>query len=256
MKHLFITMIFIAAIAAAAIAQDNPSAALISEGDNYSEKMFDNEKALASFEKALKTDPNNAEILWRISRSYVDIGEHLPAGTKEEKAKQLDYYQKSADFAAKAVTANPNSSMSYTRRAIANGRIALFKGIWDALDLVKQVKADCEKAIQLDNGNAAAHYVLARTHYKVCEKPKMVRWPLGLSWGNLDESRAQYEKAIALRPAFIMYRLDAARMYVELDEYGLAREQLTKIQSLGTEDEDDNQFRKEAKELLEKIKDK
>ena len=84
----------------------------------------------------------------------------------------------------------------------------------------------------------------------------MIRWPLGLSWGNLDESRAHYEKAIALRPGFIMYRLDAARTYVELDEYSFAREQLTKIQSLGTEDEDDNQFRKEAKELLEKIKDK
>jgi tetratricopeptide (TPR) repeat protein len=256
MNRIFSIALLVMLWIATAVGQNEQASALISEGDRYSEKAFDNQKALASFEKALKAEPNNAEILWRISRSYVDIGEHLPAGTKEEKTKQLEYYQKSTDFANQAIGANPNSSMAYTRRAIANGRIALFKGIWDALDLVKQVKADCEKAIQLDNGNAAAHYVLARTHYKVCEKPKMIRWPLGLSWGNLDESRAQYEKAIALRPNFIMYRLDAARTYVELDEYGLAREQLTKIQTLGTEDEDDNQFRKEAKELLEKIQDK
>lgn len=256
MKHFLISMIFVAAIVSMASGQGNPSSALIAEGDNYAEKVFDNPKALASYEKALKSDPINVEILWRISRSYVDIGEHLPAGTKEEKAKQMDYYQKATEYANKAIAANGSSSMAYTRRAISNGRVALFKGIWDALDLVKQVKADCEKAIELDKANAAAHYVLARTHYKVCEKPKMVRWPLGLSWGNLDDSRSHFEKAIELRPGFIMYRLDAARMYVEIDEYGLAREQLAKIQTLATEDEDDNQFRKEAKELFEQIKNK
>jgi tetratricopeptide (TPR) repeat protein len=255
MKHIFFSILLVSVLSVAAVGQSS-TASLIAEGDNYSEKVFDNQKALASYEKALKSDPNNVEILWRISRSYVDIGEHLPAGTKEEKAKQMEYYQKSTDYANKAIAANGSHSMAYTRRAIANGRVALFKGIWDALDLVKQVKADCEKALELDPNNAAAHYVLARTHYKVCEKPKMVRWPLGLSWGNLGDSRAHFEKAIALRPGFIMYRLDAARLYVELDEYGLAREQLTKIQTLGTEDEDDNQFRKEAKELLEQIKNK
>ena len=53
-----------------------------------------------------------------------------------------------------------------------------------------------------------------------------------------------------------MYRLDCARAYVEMDEYGKAREHLVKITTLPQEDEDDNIFRKEAAELLEKIKDK
>jgi tetratricopeptide (TPR) repeat protein len=243
-------------LTAAAAAQNGQIAQLIDEGDKYSEKAFDNQKALDSFEKALKLNANDCEVLWRISRSYVDIGEHLPSGTKEEKAKQVEHYQKALDYANKAIAANPKSSMAYTRRAIANGRIALFKGIWDSIDLVKQVRADCEKAIELDKNNPAAYYLLGRTNAKVCEKPKMIRWPLGLSWANLDDARANYEKAIALRPSFIMYRLDAARTYVELDEYGIAREQLVKIQSMPTEDEDDTQFRKDAKELLEQIKNK
>jgi tetratricopeptide (TPR) repeat protein len=256
MIRLWKALLIAVLLTAAAAAQNAQVAQLIEEGDKYAEKTFENQKALDSFEQALKLDANNAEVLWRISRSYVDIGEHLPSGTKEEKAKQLDFYQKSLDYANKAIAANPNSSMAYTRRAIANGRVALFKGIWDSIDLVKQVKADCEKAIQLDKNNPAAYYVLARTNAKVCEKPKMVRWPLGLSWANLDDARANYEKAIALRPSFIMYRLDAARTYTELDEYAMAREQLGKIQSMPTEDEDDNQFRKEAKDLYEQIKNK
>ncbi len=229
---------------------------LIDQGDLYATKTFEDQKALDAYMNALKSEPNNDEILWRISRAYVDIGEHLPSGTKEEKAKMLEYYEKALDYADRAVKANPKNFQAYTRRAIANGRVALFKGVWDSIDLVKQVKADCEKAIELDPNDATAYYVLARAHAKLCEKPKIIRWPLGLGWANYDDAAKFYEKAIALRPTFIMYRLDAARTYVELDEYQKAKEQLTAINTCPTEDEDDGQYRKEAKDLYEEIKDK
>ena len=242
-----------------AVAQSSQKADVpvqVALGDSFSTQTFENTKALDAFMKANAVEPNDYEILWRLSRTYIDIGEHQPTATDEQKTKQLETYQKALDYAELAVKANPNASMGYTRRAIASGRVALFKGIWDSIDLVKQVRADCEKSIALDKDNAGAYYVLGRTNAKLCEKPKIIRWPLGLSWANYDDARANYEIAISLRPTFIMYRLDAARAYVELDEYDKAKEQLTRIAALPTEDEDDNQFRKEAKELLEKIKDK
>ncbi len=231
-------------------------AQLVSEGDNYSEKLFDNQKALESFLKADALAPKNAEILWRISRSYVDIGEHLPTATDEEKEKQLETYQEALNYADSAVVADPNNSMAYCRRAIATGRVALFKGVFSVGGLVNSTRDDCEKAIQLDPKNAAAYYVLGRAHAKLVEKPKIVRWPLGLGWGNIDDAIKNYDKAIALRPDFIMYRLDAARAFVENDEYDKAREQLKTIPTLVKKDEDDDEFRKEAAELLDQIKDK
>jgi FimV-like protein len=98
--------------------------------------------------------------------------------------------------------------------------------------------------------------VLGRTNAKICEKPRIIRWPLGLGWANMDDAIKNYEKSIELRPNFIMYRIDCARAYIEMDEYTKAREHLEKIASLPKEDEDDDQFRKEAIELLEEIKDK
>jgi FimV-like protein len=160
------------------------------------------------------------------------------------------------DFAKKAIAVNPNGAMGYTREAIANGRIALFRGVFESLSLVKQTRADCEKAISLDATEPAAYYVLGRTNAKLCEKPKFVRWPLGIGWANMDDAIKNYEKSIELRPNFIMYRLDCARAYVEMDEFKKAREHLVKIASLPKEDEDDDVFRKEASELLDKIKDK
>ncbi len=231
-------------------------AEFLAEGDVYATKTFEDQKALDTFLKALTLDNNNYEVLWRISRSYVTIAQHLPNITDEQKTKQLETYQKGLEYANRAIRANPNGSEGYTRRAIANGRVALFKGVWDSIDIVKQVKSDCEKAIQLDRSNATPYYVLARAHAKLCEKPKFIRWPLGLAWANLDTAVENYEKAIALRPNFIMFRLDAARTYVELEEYQKAKDHLYKIASLPTEDEDDPQYRKEANELLETIKNK
>lgn len=228
-------------------------ATLIAEGDALATQKFDNAGALAKFEQALALAPDNVELLILLSRTYIDIGEHLPAGTDAEKAAQLKHYEKSLEFANKAIAGAPNGSMGYTRRAIANGRVALFRGIWESLDLVKQVKADIEKAIALDSKNATAYYILARTHAKVAERPRMVRWPLGLSWASYEEAAKHYEQAIALRPGFIMYRLDAARTYVELEEYAKAREHLKAIPTLAKEDEDDDQFCKEAVDLMKKI---
>ncbi|MBI4427908.1 MAG: hypothetical protein HY562_02200 [Ignavibacteriales bacterium] len=229
---------------------------LIAEGDDLAQRLFQNQKALEKFQEALALAPNDDEVLWRISRCYVDLGEHLPSTTEAEKEKQLATYERSLEYAERAVSINPKSSMAYTRRAIADGRIALFKGVWSALDYVKRARADCEKAIELDSINNAAYYVLGRTHAKVSEKPRIVRWPLGLGWASLEDATTNYEKAISLRPDFIMYRLDAARAYIELDEYEKAKEHLSVISLLPTQDEDDDQFRRETKELLESLKQK
>jgi tetratricopeptide (TPR) repeat protein len=226
----------------------------IFEGDEFAEVKFENQNALDKYLEALKTFPNYYEAYWKISRAYVDIGEHMPNKTDEEKSKQEQFYKKAYAYADSSVKVNPTGSMGYTRRAIANGRIALFKGIWDNIGLVKQTKADLEKAIDLDPDNATAYYVMGRTHTKVSEKSKIIRWPLGLGWANLDDAVKNYEKSISLRPDFIMYRLDGARAYVEEDNYTKAKEHLAIIETLPTKDEDDDKFRKEAKELLEKIK--
>ncbi len=226
---------------------------LLTDGDIFSEEKFENAKALEKYLEVLNLDPKNYEALWKVSRSFVDIGEHLPTATDAEKIKQEQIYKKAYAYADSAVTVNPNGSMGYTRRGIANGRIALFKGIWDNIGLVKQTKADLEKAIMLDPNNATAYYVLGRTHAKVSEKSKIVRWPLGLGWANQEDAIKNYEKSISLRPDFIMYRLDASRSYVEIKNYSKALEHLKIIETLPTKDEDDDKFRTEAKTLLDSI---
>jgi len=215
----------------------------IAAGDELYSK-FDNLGALREYELALQADPDNYEALWKISRAYVDIGEHLP------RKDQLPKFESALEYAERTIKSDPNGSMGYLRRAIAVGRIALFKGVWSSIGMVKKVREDCERAIELDPENDVAYYVLARTHQKVSEKPKAVRFPLGLGWASYGKAIRNYEKAIKLNPNSIMYHLDIAKCYLETGKKDKAIPHLKLIGELPVKDEDDLKFKEEAKGLL------
>lgn len=231
---------------------------LLKEGDKYVTE-FNNKAALDVYQKADKQYPNNWEVYWRISRSYVDIGEHMPEKTDEEKDAQYEFYKIAFHYADKSVQLAPNEAITYVRRAIANGRIALFEGVFSAIGTVKDVKKDCEKAIQLGNGGnyfqALAHYVFGRTHLKVCEKGYLIRLPLGLGWGDTEDAVNLLEIAVKLRPNFRMFLFELAKAYIEEDEYDKAKETLLKVEKAPKVDEDDDIVLADAKKLYEEIKD-
>ncbi len=233
---------------------------LIKQGDEFAEEKFDNQKALEKYLLADKVSPKNWEVLWRISRAYVDITEHMPSSTDEQKDAQLAKYETALDYAERAIKLAPDKSVTYLRRAIANGRIALFKGVFSVIGIVNSVKADLEKAIKLGNGGkdiqATAHYVLGRTHAKVCDKAYLIRLPLGLGWGDVDVAGKEYLKAIELRPNYRMFYLDLGKLLIDNEEYEMARDYLSKIEKSPKQDEDDDKFLSEAKSLLNQIKNK
>lgn len=256
MKHSrnFWLAIFVLFLASGFYAQSVEQ--LLDDGDKFT-SQFDNYNALSKYQQADKISPNNFEVYWRLSRAYVDIAEHLPSKTDEQKEAQLKEFQKSLSYADKAVSLAPDKSVCYLRRAIANGKIALFKGVFTAIGLVKSVKSDVEKSIQLGNGGnsiqAIAHYVLGRTHSKVCEKAYLVRLPLGLGWGNLDVAESELKKAISLNPDSKMFYFELAKVYIENDDEKEAKTALNKVIQLPKKDEDDDQLVVEAKQMLKDL---
>jgi tetratricopeptide (TPR) repeat protein len=249
----FLVILFALAVKAQSVPE------LLAQGDEYTEQ-FQNEQALEKYLEAEKISSNNWEVCWRISRAYVDIAEHMPSSNSKEEEEQYKLYEKAYNYADKAVKLAPDKTITNLRRAIANGRIALFKGVFSAAGLVNDVKEDVDRAIKLNNSGvenlATAHYVLGRTHAKLSEKSSVFRWPLGLSWGDIDDAIKHYQKAIQLRPDFRMYHLDLARAYVREEEYQKAREHLNKIPSLPIQDEDDETYLAESQKLLQEIKNK
>lgn len=230
---------------------------LLKQGDKYATE-FQNQNALDTYFKADKLSPNNWEVYWRLSRVYVYKAEKMPNTNGDQEDEQLAVYQKAYDYADKAVKLAPDKSVTFVRRAIANGKIALFKGVFSVAGVVNSVKSDCEKAIGLGNGGsyvqALAHYILARTNAKVSEKWAPARAVLGLGWADIDVAINEYNIAIKLYPNFRMFYLDLAKAYIRQDEYSKAKENLNNVISSPKRDENDDEVLSEAKKLYEEIK--
>ncbi len=251
----FIAVLFSLTLSCNLFAQTSEE--FIQEGDKYNTE-FQHQKSLETYKKADKLSPANWDILWRISRAIVDIANKMPEGSDEQKDAKFKKYEESFTYADSAVKLAPDQSVTYIRRAIVNGRIALFQGVFSAIGTVDDVKEDCERAIQLNNGGnyvqALSHYVLGRTHAKVCEKSYLLRLPLGLGWGDMEVAIREFQNAIKLKPNYRMFYLGLAKAYIEEDEYELAKENLLLVEKAPFVLEDDDEYLKEAKSLLIEVK--
>lgn len=226
------------------------------EGDNYYKK-FNHQSALETYSKADSLYQGNWVLMWKISRAYVDLAEKMSQDTGEEKDSKKLEFEKALIYADSSVKLAPGEADAYVTRAIASGKIALLEGIFSAIGSVNDVRDDSEHAIELGNGGsytqALAHYILGRAHYKVCEKPYLLRLPIGLGWGDMEDSIRELEMAVKLRPNFRMFYLALAKSYFEESEYEKAKETLTQLESAPFVDEDDDRVLNEAKELIIKV---
>ena len=197
----------------------------------------------------LKINPNDAGLLWRKSRALVAAGDR-----EKDKGRQLGLYEEARAMAEKAIGLDASMMSGYLRRAIAAGKIALFKGVLETRELVLLTKKDAEKAIELNNGTpyefALGHYLLGRVHLKLSETPKVVRMPLGLAWGNIDEAEKFLAKAVATFPTAPGFRVDYALALIKRDKKAEAKEQLQTAVSSQPVDVSDRDRIQEAKNLL------
>lgn len=257
MKQLFTKLVFVSLfVSLGFFANAQSLEELMQEGDNYW-KEFNHQSALDTYILADSLFPGDWVLMWKISRAYVDLAEKLPQETGEEEDAKKLVFETALSYADSSVKLAPAEAEAYVRRAIAAGKIALFEGIFSAIGSVNDVRDDSEHAIELGNGGnytqSLAHYILGRAHYKVCEKAYILRLPLGLGWGDMEDSIRELEMAVKLRPNFRMFYLALAKSYFEEDEYEKAKETLTLLENAPFVDEDDDQVLEESKELMVKV---
>lgn len=248
-------------------------------GDNALKNDFNFEKALEYYSIALGKDPTNISIINRISNTLIHIGDKLPQDLKDIETEhkfgmginskkesldsseiagaQIDNYKKALSLATQALDINPKDAEAYVRRAVANARIAVTKGIFSVAKIVNQVKDDLEMAIKIGTGGndiqAIAHYVLAKTHDEVSEKWKPARSIIGLGWGDLEIALQEYNIAINLKDNVRMFYLDYGKALLEDDDIIKAKEILSKIKNCPVLDVDDNNRLEEANKILAEL---
>lgn len=208
-------------------------------GDNY----FNNQKyteSIKEYEEVLDIDPHNDEALWKIGRSYNEIGEDAP---KEER---LAYHERAVEYCQRAVALNPQSIEGHFELSRSLGQVALFKGALKTLFLAGKIKKEAEIVLKLDPTHDGAHHILG-IWYR--EAP----WFIG---GNKVKSVKEFKLSIKYKPEFILHHLELAKTYLSMKEYRLAYEELRKALDLPNTIPEDTDNKEKSKDLLDEIENK
>ena len=212
-------------------------------------EALDVKGARQAIEQAYKEAPSSYDVLYRMARLNIILGDQ-----ETDENNKLPYYTKGVEYADKALASNGKGMSGYVYRAAANGKVALFKGIFSVGGVVNKVRDDAWSAIKLNNETpqrlASAHYILGRAHLNLTKKPKLVRYPLGLAWGNIEEAYENLKKARELRPDFIMFELEYARVLIAMDREEEGKAIARKIAGLSLKEPGDRERRNDALELL------
>jgi len=251
MKSISIAIMLLTFLSAIVFAQEDVSK-LISQGDSLF-NAFDNKSALGYYQKAYDLDSTNYEACWKLSRTYVDIGETL------EDDPRAEYYKKGNFYAEKSVENNPEGAKGHLRFSIAIGRVALDAGAKERVRLSKEVKKEVDLAIKLDPNDDIAYHVLGRWHRKLANLSWIERGFANMFLGGIPEEAsdenavAAFKKAIEINPGFINHHLELGITYEMMDMEEEARSEYQKCINMPKSSADDDKHKVTAKEKLDDL---
>jgi tetratricopeptide (TPR) repeat protein len=217
---------------------------------------FDNDAALRHYQDATQADPESADAQWRLARAHADVGRALEP-TDRDAARE--HYLLGVEAARRAVALDSRSANAHFFLAVCVGRLALFEGGKTKIRLSQEVKAEAERAIELDPTHDGAYHVLGRWNYGVATLGWILKAFAKVIYGGVppgatvEKAAEMFERAIALDPSRPMHHLEYARALVKLERYAEARIHLRRCLELPRVQWDDPAHKEEAARMLKDI---
>src|SRR5262249_20387598 len=101
------------------------------------------QKAIEGYEKILQENPNEYQVLWRLSKAYWYVGNHSAPGEK------APFFEKGMDAAKKAITVNPNDCEGHFWLGVNTALYAENSGMFKALGLIDDVKREMKRTMEI-----------------------------------------------------------------------------------------------------------
>lgn len=230
------------------IAQDINS--VIKEADRL-EAIPDEKAAFQKFKEVLKMQPINLYALTKCSELCSRIG-HREKDTKSRD----NYYSAAIIYAQTALKVSPFSDEANVAMAIAVGRTVLIKSGKEKIIAVKDIKRYADIALKTNPNNFKAWHILGKWNFEVSNLNMIERSATKIFYGGLPDASlknaiADYEKAKALSPTFMLNYLELAKAYRRNDDTKMAIAQLRKLLTLPIQTEDDPRIKAEAQKLIQ-----
>ena len=254
---LVVTFVLAAAPAAAQTAADD-----IVAGDNAYTALHP-DTALVHYQAALALDSSSYEALWKAARSIADVAKQLQSKDKDEERRRDSLYTVGRGYAEAAIRAHPDGANGHYTLAMVLGRLSRTKGSKERVRFAEVIFDEASRAVAIDSGHDGAHHVLGAWHAEVKRLSGIQRFFAKALFGGGFMSKASWDwavwhlnNAVHHNPANVYHRLELAEVLVDVGRYKEARVQLEAIPALPLGDVLDPQYKRDAADLLERIRDK
>jgi tetratricopeptide (TPR) repeat protein len=216
---------------------------------------------LRHYQAALAIDSLSYEANWKAARAIADVAKQIQGNDDSLKLRRDSLYAVGRVYAERAIRADSTKADGHYALAMVLGRLSRTKGSKERVKYAKIIYDEATRAVQINPNHNFAHHVLGAWNAEVERLSSFQRFFAKALFGggfmskaNWDDAVSHLERAVAIRPDWIYHRLELAQIYTDVGAYSKAREQLMAIPSLPTQDVLDPQYRKEAADLLERIR--
>jgi len=227
----------------------------ISKGDKHYHNM-DILNALKQYEKAYSLNPDNYTALSKLTRVYNDHGEELIELDNDKRAEV--YIKKAIDLSEKHLARFPDSSQSYTYRALSLGNYAMFVGGNEKIKLAHQIEKNAKKAIKL-NPNDYLPYIILGIYFREIASLNWLERAFADTFlgdvpeGTLEDSERMLKKAFDIDGDMIIIHYQFAKTYRRMNNKQQEIKFLKKVLELPVRDFRDKFSKAKSERRLKNI---
>ena len=209
---------------------NDPQTYLI-KGDEFYKK-FDNVNAALNYEKAYYLEPDNYEILLKVTSAYNDAGEeHVELRERDQAEKYID---KAVHYAEIFYKRFPDSADVYCYLALSYGNVAMFRGSKEKIKLAHVVKDNATKSLQMKSNQFVPYVILGIYHREIANLSFFERLFANTFLGDVpdgsfEESIEMFNKALKILPSTIVPTYQLAKTYRYMGEEEKEKEMLQKV---------------------------
>jgi tetratricopeptide (TPR) repeat protein len=213
------------------------------------------DSALATYSAALQETSGQAEILWRLARLYVCLGDISPED------RQMDLYRKADEYARQSIAADSTLSEGHTWRAAALGSLAMEGSSKQKVQLCRDIKSELDIALALNPDDDAAWSILG-SFYRALGNVSWLEKRLagiflgGLPGGGYEDAEVALKKAITLDSHVFRHYYELGRLYADWDRPADAVGALTRAIEVGPTMAADKVRMERAREMVSRLLDK
>lgn len=168
--------------------------------------------ALKFYNSAMEINPDDPELLWRMARIHIMIGDQYDGAAADR------YYVIAETNARRCVSVVPDDARGHAWLAASLGCRALVVDTRTKLKLSHAIKQECETAIRLNPKDDVAYTILGSFYHALgnlsfVEKQLANLLLGGVPDGGFQESETALKKAIALSPGTFRHYYELGDLY-------------------------------------------